>query len=236
MICLALDTSGPLCQVALVADGPCAIEAEKILQLNAGHAEHVFRLIDEILNEASLAISDIDRIGVTTGPGSFTGLRVGLAAAKGLGLALGCPVVGVSTFELAFLSAPTFHGVTWVALDARRGQYYVHQFDLKGEVGANAAPQMLDYEHIGQYMTPDVRLITNHSEINAALKPQVNVHSVIKAQLNGLILARRAMSLEPDEYDAEPLYVREPDAKRPENLSVGVSTHKISNYAAAFKR
>ncbi|MEL7228651.1 MAG: tRNA (adenosine(37)-N6)-threonylcarbamoyltransferase complex dimerization subunit type 1 TsaB [Pseudomonadota bacterium] len=96
---LAFDTSGPHCTAVLAnPDGtPVASRSEDI---GRGHAEHLMGLVEEVLSEGRSGWQDIECVGCTIGPGSFTGLRVGLAAAQGLTLALNKPGVGVSVFEV----------------------------------------------------------------------------------------------------------------------------------------
>ncbi|MEL7272100.1 MAG: tRNA (adenosine(37)-N6)-threonylcarbamoyltransferase complex dimerization subunit type 1 TsaB [Pseudomonadota bacterium] len=140
---LAFDTSGPHCTAVLAKpDGsPVALRSEEI---GRGHAEHLVGLVDEVLSEGRLDWHDIERVGCTTGPGSFTGLRVGLAAAQGLTLALNKPGVGVSVFEvLARACAERVKGEPFcIVQDARREQVYVQAFDGAGR--PMAAPSAHD--------------------------------------------------------------------------------------------
>lgn len=103
MIVLAIDTALENCSVA-ISDGSDVWHREQAI--GRGHAEVLMPAVAAMLSEAGRTADDLDRIVVTTGPGSFTGLRVGIAAARGLGLAAGVPVVGVSTLAAhAFLAA-----------------------------------------------------------------------------------------------------------------------------------
>lgn len=92
---LAIDTSAGQCAVALLG----ARTHTRVERMSRGHAEALFPMIDAVLAEAKVGYRDVSRIGVCTGPGSFTGLRVGIAAARGLALSLGIPAVGVSRLE-----------------------------------------------------------------------------------------------------------------------------------------
>src|SRR6516164_649368 len=91
-----------------------------------GHQERLAPMAREVMADAGLAFADLDRIGVTVGPGSFTGLRVGVAFAKGLSLALDRPAVGIGTLEA--LAAEAI-GLVFPAIDARRGQLYLQAFE-----------------------------------------------------------------------------------------------------------
>jgi tRNA threonylcarbamoyl adenosine modification protein YeaZ len=134
MLLLALDTAGPDCAAALArprSEG-CEIVAERSEPLGRGHAERLIPMVEELLTGASSSFADVLRIAVTTGPGSFTGIRVGVAAARGLALALAIPAVGVGSLEaLAFDAAKERRAGTAVAaLDAKRGEVYVLAQDI----------------------------------------------------------------------------------------------------------
>ena len=134
MLLLAFDTAGPDCAVAVARSGE---EAPEILakageRIGRGHAERLMPMIEAVLREAGIAFRDIGRIAVTTGPGSFTGVRIGIAAARGLALALGIPAVGIGSLDaIAFPAARSHRAGTLVAaLDARRGEVYARVEDL----------------------------------------------------------------------------------------------------------
>ena len=134
MLVLALDTSGPACAAALARrDGPSLqIVAARSEAMERGHAERLVPLVGALLDEAGASYSDLSRVGVTVGPGSFTGVRVGIAAARGLALALNIPAIGIGTLD-AFLEMaagpeggkPGAPGTAVACLDARRGEIYV---------------------------------------------------------------------------------------------------------------
>ncbi len=99
---LAIDTALDACSVALVRDGGTLTSRSE--QMQRGQAERLAPLVREAVAEAKLPFAELDRIAVTTGPGSFTGVRVGLSFARALALALGKPCVGVSTLEALALA------------------------------------------------------------------------------------------------------------------------------------
>ncbi len=147
---LAIDTAGPACAVAILRAEGGALEALALASesLGKGHAERLMPMIEAALAEAGVVFSDLDRIAVTTGPGSFTGVRVGVAAARGLALALDIPAVGVGSLDA--LALPVVRrgdaGTVVAALDARRGEVFALAKDLgsgKALFGATAASAAL---------------------------------------------------------------------------------------------
>lgn len=134
---LGIDTSGGQCAVALV-DGERAWRRAQPMQ--RGHAEALMPMIAAILAEAGASFAGLTRIGVCTGPGSFTGIRVGVAAARGLALGLGVPAVGVSRLEA--LAAQAAAGRPAVVLVAGpQGAAYAQDFDAAGR--AEGAPRLI---------------------------------------------------------------------------------------------
>ena len=125
---LAIDTSGPLCAAGLY-DGPVE-RARIVLDLGRGHAERVIDACTDALRAGGAGWGDVARIAVTVGPGSFTGIRAGVAAARGLALSLGVPAIGVTTLEA--MDGPPLNPYA-VALDARRGQLYAQAFGAGGD-------------------------------------------------------------------------------------------------------
>jgi len=121
---LAFDTSGPWCSAALLADGERAAHVSEARE--RGQAERLFPIIEAMLAEANVAWHAIARIGVGIGPGNFTGIRVAVAAARGLAVSLGCPAVGVSRLEALAHALPR-PAIATVA--GRRGSVYVQAFD-----------------------------------------------------------------------------------------------------------
>ena len=132
MIALGIDTATSACACALWSAAERRVLAVRAEPLARGQAERLLPMVQELLDEAGLGFADIGRYGVTVGPGAFTGLRIGLAAARGLALAAGRPLVGVTGLEAAALGAgpERRRGRTvLVALDSRREDFYVQLFD-----------------------------------------------------------------------------------------------------------
>ncbi len=135
MLLLAIDTAGVDCAVGLYDQDAARLVGCQSNAIGKGHAECLMAMIDTVLAQARADISDVGRVAVTIGPGSFTGIRVGVAAARGFGLALACPVIGVTTLEvLAADAVKTRPGhALMTAMDGRRSDVYVQVFGVGGE-------------------------------------------------------------------------------------------------------
>ena len=127
---LAIDTALAACSAAVLDTAYGEIIASESMGMTRGHAEALMPLLARVMKQSGLAFRDLDRVVVTTGPGSFTGLRVGIAAARGLGVATGLPVIGVSTlsaYAAPYLGADDKSPVVAV-VDARHAHVYLQVF------------------------------------------------------------------------------------------------------------
>jgi tRNA threonylcarbamoyl adenosine modification protein YeaZ len=141
---LAFDTSAAHCAAALLCgDDPPRVRIE---EMGRGQSERLVPMLEEMLAEAGLAWRDLDALGVGTGPGNFTGIRIAVATARGLALGLGIPAVGVTGFDAA--DAPPG---TIVLIDAPRGQLYAHA------AGSADAPGLLTAEEAARQPGPVLR-------------------------------------------------------------------------------
>jgi tRNA threonylcarbamoyladenosine biosynthesis protein TsaB len=131
---LAIDTALAACSAALLDTADGGIVASESLPMTRGQAEALMPLVARVMKESGMAFADIDRVVVTTGPGSFTGLRVGIAAARGIALAADKPALGVST--LSAYAAPHLAddeaAPVVVAIDARHEHVYLQVFGPGG--------------------------------------------------------------------------------------------------------
>lgn len=124
---LALDCSGAACSAALWRDG--AVVARRWQALARGHAAALMPMVEAVVAEAGGGFAGLRLVAATVGPGAFTGLRIGLAAARGIALAAGLPFAGVTSFAaIAEAAVPGTAADLWVALDSKRGDLFVQRF------------------------------------------------------------------------------------------------------------
>jgi tRNA threonylcarbamoyladenosine biosynthesis protein TsaB len=208
--------------VARSEDGAVEMLASAFERFETGHAERLMPMIDEVMAQAGLAFADIDRLAVTTGPGTFTGTRIGVAAARGLALVTGVAVVGVSSLAVmaevaARELAPRKEDADFlVAVDARRGEVYAQLF---GTSGANALspPLLLPVEDAARLGNKEA-LVAAGSGAAAVAEAATRAGRRTTAQLAGLLpeataLAALAVGIAPAKAPVAPLYLRPPDAK-----------------------
>ncbi|MGH6798081.1 MAG: tRNA (adenosine(37)-N6)-threonylcarbamoyltransferase complex dimerization subunit type 1 TsaB, partial [Roseiarcus sp.] len=154
---LAIDTALQAISACVFSDQALIAEASESVAMERGHAEALLPLIDRVVARAEDGFEGLDRVAVTVGPGSFTGLRVGIAAARAIGIACEIPVVGVST--LAALAAPLIMeqlpDVVGVAIDARHGNIFFAAFGPDGRpllapslMSIREAADLLRLEHV----------------------------------------------------------------------------------------
>jgi tRNA threonylcarbamoyladenosine biosynthesis protein TsaB len=218
---LALDSASSASSAALCDD------AGRILGYRRSgsgpdQADRLIELIDTVLREAGLDYGAVDVIAVNHGPGSFTGIRAGVAAARGLALAAQRPVVAVNSLEvLAAVLGPQSAGTIVAALDARRGQVYLQIFDHK--LGALSEPQVLAPENVMLAgLRPPIRLAGNGAPPVRVALPDDLPTLQRSVETDALGVARRAMArLAAGErpvpgHTVQPLYLRPPDARLPD--------------------
>ena len=216
---LIVDTALGACTACVVEDGRrLGLRAELMTK---GHQERLAGMVRDAVAEAGGGFGAIDRIGVTVGPGSFTGLRVGLAFAQGLGAALDRPVVGVSTLD-ALAASVDKAGLVAAVIDARRGQVYVRLFrdgvalglaealsleaatDLVLDAAAGTTPALVGSGAAVLVDSFPERLGLAEAASLAAPSPEA--------------LARLAAAADPATALPAPLYLRAPDATPPSRL------------------
>jgi tRNA threonylcarbamoyl adenosine modification protein YeaZ len=216
MILLAIDTAASLC-AACVHDSEAGVElGREVLDIGKGHAERLIGVIEGALRQAGLAYADLNRIGVSIGPGSFTGVRVGVATARGLALALGIPAVGVNTLEALAAEAHTKFPdkPALAAIDGRRGDLYCAVHAPDGSVlSAPAAISTVDAVLLTR--RHDAALIGNGADaILAAASDHIPLDTGLRGATADIgFYASLAASKEATDEKPKPLYLRGADAK-----------------------
>ena len=216
---LAFDTALGACSAALVEDAK-VLASEQRLQ-SQGQAEALLPMIEAVLRMAALSYPDLDLIAATIGPGTFTGLRIGLAAARGLRLASGVPLVGVTTLEALAesvpLSARLGRGLLSV-IDARRGEVYAQAFN--GGLLPLCPPQLLDLAAAASLLPAGPAVLVGSGA--PLLTPWLAGRDLIApggpdnpaATAVAAVALRRGVPA-PGSPPPSPLYLRAPDAKLP---------------------
>ena len=217
MLILAIDTALEACSAALhnVATGETV--ARETLPMTRGHAEALIPLIERIMKESACEFSELDAFAVTVGPGSFTGLRVGLSAARGFGLATGKPVIGVST--LATLAAPLLaiddNIPVVAAIDARHGNLYIQMFGPGGRI--LVTPRVMTIKDaVRAVAIGPARLTGSGAPLLAEAwptseRPPLEIFPT--ATPDPVWLARLASVADPARSEPRPMYLKEADAK-----------------------
>ncbi len=225
MITLGIDTSGNYCAAALHRAEDDEILAEISEDIGRGHAERLMDVIASTLDAAQLDYDSVTRIAASAGPGSFTGVRVGLATARGLALGLSVPAVGVNTLA-AHRRAAGYKNLL-VVVDARRGEAYCQVFEGSKFVSANSSesmpkgPFLADYEALARIVRDlprkSVSVCGSGSEqLNRALE---QLESEPFSVLNNLAtppisaIVREGAAVDHDGTSPEPIYLRAADAK-----------------------
>jgi len=216
---LAVDTALGGCSVALLEDD--TILAHIFEAMDRGHAERLAPMVDEMMRVAEADFAGLDRLAVTTGPGTFTGQRVGLAFMRGLRLALDKPLVGVTTLEVIATSAMAETNATKAAVihDARRAEAYL--LLQNGDTTVLEPTVMLFTDAVERIRAfgPCVLAGTGAQIASEALATDFALSSI--RQPDALWVARLALQRPAPLQPPGPLYLRAPDAKLPGAQSIG---------------
>jgi len=220
---LALDAALSACSVAVLFEGE--IVAHRRSDMARGQAAALLPMVREAMAEAQFSFESIDLVAVSIGPGHFTGLRIGLAAAQGLALAWGVPLAGVTTLEAVAAAAASDPYPLVVALETKREDLYVQTF-LRGL--AQGEPVALAPEEAGRGPWPDGPLALagdgapRLAGLLAALGRRINLTGPAlpdAVEIGRLAAARHGgVGVLP----ARPLYLRPPDVTFPKTASPGV--------------
>ncbi len=199
MLVLALDTSANFVSVALLNEDKVFSFVEQ--DMERGQAEALIPLIQRILSNARFEMKDVQAVAVTVGPGSFTGVRIGLACARALGLALDIPVYGVTCFEVW-----SYHlgRSCKVVLDSKRDDFYVQSFNADGN--ATDAPAVLSAEQLKESL-PFAAIGTGADLLGNKIPCEV----IYKLSPTAVAAGRIALSRRDNPLAASPLYLRDAD-------------------------
>ena len=219
MLILAIDTALDACAAAVLDTEAGKLIAQESQGMKRGHAEALMPLVGRVIARSGIGFAVLDRIAVTTGPGSFTGLRVGLSAARGIALAANKPIVGVTTLTAYAAPVVSLNGENPVisAIDARHDQVYLQV--VSGNGGTLIKPQVVPVEEAltaWQFGAP--HLVGNAAGILAdrwpahAMPPvAVDAHEAPDIAWVGWLGA----AVNPGGAPARPFYLRAPDVKPP---------------------
>jgi len=212
---LAIDTSASLCAACVYDAAADVVRGRSVLDVGKGHAEHLMGTIAKALEEAAVGYPDLARIAVSVGPGSFTGVRVGVSAARGLALALKIPAAGVSTLEaLAVEAGADFPGRTVAAvIDGRRGDLYLAGYDRDGKLLGK--PAAVSIETACEFAaTHDAVLAGNGADMLTAFFPERRFDIASRAATGEIATYARLAALRNPPFEKpKPLYLRGADAK-----------------------
>jgi tRNA threonylcarbamoyladenosine biosynthesis protein TsaB len=193
---LAMDTALGHCGVAVYRAGEIFSDTREMMH---GHAEHLIPMTESVLKKAGIAYEDLDGIAVTSGPGAFTGLRIGLSAARALALALNIPIYGLTTTQLlALQNVKRNPSPVTIVIDTKRGDFYTQSFDGNGAPASEAAVKAADQIDLNGALAGDgVELLGGKAGISV---PDV-----------GLLAELLATRVELFSEGAEPVYLRGAD-------------------------
>jgi tRNA threonylcarbamoyladenosine biosynthesis protein TsaB len=214
---LAIDTALGACSVCVYegADNrPLSIEAE---EMATGHAEALMPMIARVMERVEGGFASLSRVAVSIGPGSFTGLRIGISAARGIGLAAGIPVTGVST--LAAYAAPLINaadtGVIAAAVDARHGAVFFQCFTTSGRT--IVLPRVLPLKEAARAVgSGPVRIAGSGAEALAVECMTLGLKTAIadlRPAPDIAAVARLGLAADPASAPPKPLYLRPPSAQ-----------------------
>lgn len=214
---LALDCAAASCSVAVYAEG--AVRAKAFEPMATGQAEVLVPMVQSVMADAGLTYADLDVIAATQGPGSFTGLRVGLATARGLALAAGIGCLGLTTTEVLAEAAIAngIEGRILAVLDTRRADVYAQLFD---DQTALSAPDAIPYDALAALVgTGPVTVV---GDVAAQAAEGLNEAAVFNAAVlpDAIHVAARAARLYVPGMDLalpQPLYLKPPQATIPKH-------------------
>ncbi len=232
---LAIDTSGPVCGVAVMKDGAIVYEASAVNRMT--HSVNLLPMIDAACQSAGLTIADLDRLAVVSGPGSFTGVRIGVSTVKGLAHAHSTPCVAVDALEAMAAGAGEFAGVICPIQDARAGQVYGAAFAPGPERPTRLMPdtplKLEDYVDTLRALGERFLFLGDGMPVHRARLAALLGDAAVFAQPQHAFLRPAsvahlaALATETVDYlTLEPLYLRAPNAALNKKLTEGLANGK----------
>jgi tRNA threonylcarbamoyladenosine biosynthesis protein TsaB len=221
---LAIDTALAACAACVLETDGAQVLARESLPMERGHAEALLPLVDRVASAVDGGFKSLDRVAVTIGPGSYTGLRIGIAAARAIGLAAGVPVVGVATLSayLAPLLAGEVRGLAGAAIDAKHGQIYVQVVAPGGRT--IIPPGLMGLRETVRLMgSGPIQLTGSAARLLAGEAWTQGVEAIVSdAPMAPEIawVARLGAMADPAQALPKPLYLRGPDAKPQEGMRI----------------
>lgn len=215
MISLALDTSGSICAACIYDSERKTMLGKMSQDIGKGHAEHLMEIISGAMGAANIDHENLDRIIACIGPGSFTGIRVGVATARGFGLGLKIPVVGISSLDTLIVTAKqkSGEGNFGAVQTAGRGDVYC-QFSFDTEFAQADVPIVMPLEHLK--ISPALKK-TNLILCGSGAKDLSEISDAKIADIDGTpsieTIALLGSAVDYTGTRPEPLYLRKPDAK-----------------------
>jgi tRNA threonylcarbamoyladenosine biosynthesis protein TsaB len=214
---LAIDTALEACAACVLDEAHESLLSAEAIPMERGHAEALVPLIDRVVGTVEGGFPSLDRVAVTIGPGGFTGLRVGIAAARAIGLAARIPVVGVTTLSalLAVLMAADTRRLMAAAINARHGAVFF-QAVARGGVTVAGPALLTGREAVRAIGAGPVALIGSGAPLVAAEARVLGLDAVVvdtPAAPDIALVARLGLSADPAGALPKPLYLRAPDAK-----------------------
>ncbi|MEQ9315887.1 MAG: tRNA (adenosine(37)-N6)-threonylcarbamoyltransferase complex dimerization subunit type 1 TsaB [Henriciella sp.] len=210
MLTLGINTSGPACDVALVRDGNCVAAVN--LAMTKGQDARLPGLVSDCLKEAGAEFADLGRIAVVTGPGSFTGVRVGIAFARGLSLALNIPCIGITTLEAALPAGQ--QGSAIVLLPAKRRPPDITYWAQRYRTGdAVDEPEEVSLDAVASELAAHPHFV--YGDGLKALSEKTEGIEIHASNSTAERAAQIAETRDEDTASSRPIYVRSPDAALP---------------------
>ncbi len=225
MFLLAFDTSMAACSVCVYDTGSGKVLAANFNPMDKGQAEALAPMVELTMQQAGIGFSQLHRVAVTTGPGTFTGIRIGLAFARGLGVSLAIPVIGINSLQAIAANEASRSYPIIVTSDARGGDIYIATFDAEGR--ELTPPAIVKRESIDQVLPAHCCLVMG-SAGDAIVKGSPHIRSTSGDVPVAANFVHLAALLIPAGYPPEPLYLRPPDVKLPIVYnSVGIEAARL---------